>query len=248
MFCKNCGNPLPEGSKFCSKCGAKQDVGKERVVISKGEAPQDYGKKAYHPQLVGFSNACQYPQIIQFKEKVKKSNMGCLWTVSFVPVVGITIMGIAGLFTGDNDGEFALYMFGFGALLTLIMLLISSIVKLKTRKDKPGWEGTVVDKSKKKYRDRHAEKHHSDSGLMYYTYYSIKVRTDDGKKESFGQADCTELYNYFQIGDRVKYHPVLEYYEKYDKSHDKYIFCACCKCRNSIENDVCKECGMPLFK
>ena len=24
MFCQNCGNKLPDGTKFCSKCGASQ--------------------------------------------------------------------------------------------------------------------------------------------------------------------------------------------------------------------------------
>ena len=26
MFCKKCGNQLPDGAMFCSKCGTKQDV------------------------------------------------------------------------------------------------------------------------------------------------------------------------------------------------------------------------------
>ena len=37
MFCKNCGNELPDGSKFCSKCGAAvqaESVVKKRKFLS----------------------------------------------------------------------------------------------------------------------------------------------------------------------------------------------------------------------
>ena len=37
MFCKYCGNQLPENAKFCSSCGAKVD---EEVQAVKYEEPQ----------------------------------------------------------------------------------------------------------------------------------------------------------------------------------------------------------------
>ena len=37
MFCRYCGNQLPENAKFCSSCGAKVD---EEVQEVKHEEPQ----------------------------------------------------------------------------------------------------------------------------------------------------------------------------------------------------------------
>jgi uncharacterized membrane protein YvbJ len=32
MFCKNCGNQIPDNSAFCGKCGAKTEAAEQQVV------------------------------------------------------------------------------------------------------------------------------------------------------------------------------------------------------------------------
>ena len=49
------------------------------------------------------------------------------------------------------------------------------------------------------------------------------------------------------MGDRVRYHPDIDYYEKYDKSNDTHILCPFCNKVNPISDDVCK-CGAPVLK
>lgn len=39
MFCSNCGRRIPEGSKYCSSCGAKQEVVPEKVSAASNSVP-----------------------------------------------------------------------------------------------------------------------------------------------------------------------------------------------------------------
>jgi hypothetical protein len=55
------------------------------------------------------------------------------------------------------------------------------------------------------------------------------------------------MYDYLDIGDRVRYHPALETYEKYDKSKDEVIYCNVCR-RGTRFNDRCERCKNLLFK
>lgn len=56
------------------------------------------------------------------------------------------------------------------------------------------------------------------------------------------------MYDYLSVGDRVRYHPAFETYEKYDKSKDKIIYCNVCRMMNPVANDRCKRCDNLLFK
>ncbi len=43
MFCKNCGASMPDGSSFCSQCGARADVPVENNVPAGNHAGDGYG-------------------------------------------------------------------------------------------------------------------------------------------------------------------------------------------------------------
>lgn len=210
-------------------------------------APQRYGVKAGNPGLVGFSERYRDPRILAYKEKEKKRSGGCLLTLAALVPVGTALLGLFGWMNGENDLEAVLLLTGLSLIPAAVLLLAALIKKAASRREKPMWEGTVIDKTKKQERDYHAEKHR-EQDTYYYTRYILHVRRDDGKKETFCAIDDPAFYGYYQIGDRIRYHPVLEYYEKYDKSHDNMIYCACCRQRNPIGNDTCENCGMPLFK
>lgn len=42
MFCRNCGNQLPDGSTVCYQCGASQLEGQQQATPQQGYAPQGY--------------------------------------------------------------------------------------------------------------------------------------------------------------------------------------------------------------
>ena len=57
-----------------------------------------------------------------------------------------------------------------------------------------------------------------------------------------------EMYDYFKVGDRVRYHPAFATYEKFDKSRDSIIYCNVCSMMNPVSNDRCERCANLLFK
>ena len=251
IFCKNCGNELPDGTKFCDKCGTPVEAAEpapapapKKKKAVRAEAPSTYRSDELRPNgnLIGFSNVCNHPEILAAEKEEKKSNMGCLWTATVLPIVAGLVIGIISKVTEDTPMSIPLVIGGFLSLIMLIVTLIKG-----AQKPKPMWDGVVIDKSKKSRHDRHADKRHPDD-IHYSTEYKIKFRTDSGREETLTSADNPSLYNYLKIGDRVRWHPKLGYCEKYDKSHDRYIYCAVCGERNHIEKDRCQKCGAPLFK
>ena len=79
--------------------------------------------------------------------------------------------------------------------------------------------------------------------------YVLVFRTTDGQKKTLEERKTTKYYDYFRIGDRVRYHPQLNgFYEKYDKSLDRYLICPICGRENKIKNDRCKYCNNILVK
>lgn len=91
-----------------------------------------------------------------------------------------------------------------------------------------------------------------DSNGQYYTerytLYTVVFKTDQGKIEKRSREDDDLVYNYFEIGDRVRHHKGLGTLEKYDKSKDSIIFCNACSTLNDINDEKCYRCSCPLLK
>lgn len=129
-----------------------------------------------------------------------------------------------------------------GTVLGLFMFMLG-VWCLRNAK-KPGWEGVVIKKLEKK---RHRR---DDDGFdRSYMEYIVLIKTDQGKKKRIIERKQGALmYHYFKVGDRVRYHPALETYEKYDKSKDRVIYCNVCRTMNPLANDRCEKCNNLLFK
>lgn len=65
------------------------------------------------------------------------------------------------------------------------------------------------------------------------------IRSEAGELYSISAEDDITRYQYYQIGDKVRYHKGLNTFEKYDKSKDGIIFCNACASLNDIRNDYC---------
>ena len=50
--------------------------------------------------------------------------------------------------------------------------------------------------------------------------------------------DDDTVFNYYQIGDKVRHHGGLNSIEKYDKSGDEIIFCNACTYLNDIKDGL----------
>lgn len=120
MFCANCGERLPEGAAFCSNCGAKaqQNSGDMQCV-----------------NLIGFTPRCNSPEILETARKHRKSVIGCMWILVFLPLIGFPIAGL--LMDDFPFGESVVV----GAGIALVMLLINLFALYKSKQ--PIWEGTI---------------------------------------------------------------------------------------------------------
>jgi hypothetical protein len=83
------------------------------------------------------------------------------------------------------------------------------------------WDGVVVDKQilQKIERVRYGNKVRT----VPYTPYVLKVKRDDGKIFTHSVRDNRAIFDYYQIGERVRHHKGFSYYEKYDKWKDSWI-------------------------
>ncbi len=264
MFCHNCGSKLPENSAFCSSCGAKIQASAPDVCMACGaklpngaefctgcgkavnpaaQEPMEKSQAAYSalPQgsagLVGFSDRCHSPEIMAAAQKSKKTSIGCMWILVFVPLIGFPA---AGLLMDDFPFGESLII---GALLAIIMLAVNLLALRKTRQ--PMWEGVVVNKYSKEKSEHRGE----DDNRQTYTEYTVVIRTDAGRKKTIVERKSgRNMYDYLSVGDRVRFHPRFGTYEKYDKSKDRIIYCNVCSMMNPIQNDRCKRCNNLLFK
>jgi hypothetical protein len=236
MFCSNCGNKLPEGAEFCIGCGTAVNP-----ATSKPMEPNHAATPA-PPQsgagLVGFSDRYNCPEILAAAQKNKKSSIGCMWILVFVPLMGFPVAGLL-----MNDFPFGESLV-IGVGIALVMLVVNLLALRKTKQ--PMWEGVVVNKySKEKSEHQGGE----DDNWRTYTEYTTIVNTDAGKKKTIVEKDSgRHMYDYLSVGDRVRFHPRFGTYEKYDKSKDRIIYCNVCSMMNSIQNDRCKRCNNLLFK
>ena len=265
MFCPNCGNKLPEGAAFCPDCGAGILASAPGMCTGCGAALPDDAEfcidcgtavtpSAPEPMppnraaasapplggagLVGFSDRYNCPEILTAAQKNKKSSIGCMWILVFVPLIGFPV---AGLLMDDFPFGESLVI---GVGIALVMLVVNLLALRKTKQ--PMWEGVVVNKySKEKSEHRGGE----DDNYRTYTEYTTIINTDAGKKKTIVEKDSgRNMYDYLSVGDRVRFHPMFGTYEKYDKSKDRIIYCNVCSMMNPIQNDRCKRCNNLLFK
>ncbi len=217
-LCGQCGGSIPDTARFCPACGA--------AFSGAGGGG-----------LVGFSERCFAPEIIAAAEKRRKSNAGCIWMVAFAP---LAILAILGLLVEELPFTDALIIGGAFAIAVLIIGFFAS-----RGAKRPMWEGTVS----RKYSREKSERISKESGdYRYYTAYYTEIIADNGRKRTVQEKDKRQIYDYFAVGDRVRYHPRFGAYEKYDKSRDRIIYCVVCSEKNPIQNDRCEKCGNLLFK
>jgi hypothetical protein len=233
MHCTSCGKEIADQAKFCAYCGAEV-VG---IEVEHNHQPQ---KESVNQQsLVGFSKKISDPAFDKYLSNTKK--YGKQFTVGLVVLLFIGF-GIYG--TVSDEMEFIQAML-IASLLGGVYLTWTFIA-LSRRGKKEDWDGVVIDKKKK--RKTRSQGSGDDSYNETYIQHQVIIKKDNGKKHVLKHDDTDVVYNYYQIGDKVRFHGKLNSLEKYDKSHDSIIFCSACASINKIEDDVCFRCKCPLLK
>ena len=191
---------------------------------------------------VGYSSRINDPA---FKKYLKNSNRWSLLFSLIIAIVAVVGFYIYGETSSEMENPQALYIgFGIGGMFILVALF-----QVLGRKKSRTWDGTVVDKTVKNKRRRQSTgADENDFYWVEYTEYKVIIRSEQGKKYEITAEDDTTLYDYYQIGDKIRHHAGLNSYEKYDKSKDSIIFCGACGSLNQIEDDFCHRCKCPLLK
>jgi len=244
VICAACGAAIPDDAEFCINCGTAVTAVGAPTATEPTMPPRPtcfappQGGDTRSTGLVGFSERCKSPEILVAAQKSKKSSIGCMWILVFVPLIGFPIAGL--LMDDFPFGESLVIGIG----IALIMLIVNLLALRKTKQ--PIWEGTVVNKYSK---ERSEHRGGDDDNYRTYTEYTTVINTYSGKKKTIVEKDSgRHMYDYLSVGDRVRFHPMFGTYEKYDKSKDRVIYCNVCSMMNPIQNDRCKRCNNLLFK
>ena len=227
MYCKHCGTALPDDTRFCTGCGA----------------PTGYAPDSHPPTgggRIGYSERIQDPAFARYLKSTNRWSAGFSVILAVAAVIGFTIYGEV---SSEMENPQALFIgLGIGG-----MFLLIALYTILTRKRSKTWDGVVVDKTIKEKTHRH-DTGNNDSTIDYYTEYAVIMRDERGKSHRMTAEDDRTVFDYFQVGDRVRHHAALNSYEKYDKSRDSIIFCNACGTLCQISDDVCFRCKCPLLK
>lgn len=236
MFCKNCGTQIAENARFCARCGTQ--------TASVPTAPQAASYQSFTMGgSIGFSARIQDPA---FAGYVRKSNQ---WAGIFAVILAVAaVIGfyIAGESSGSEmENPQSLFIgLGIGG-----MFLLIAFFQILGRKRSRTWDGAVIDKTvRQKTRKRSYGNDNDDYHIEHYTEYTVVIQDDTGRKHRLAVENDDTVFNYYQVGDRVRHHAGLNSYEKYDKSRDSIIFCNACANLCDIREDRCPRCQCPLLK
>lgn len=271
MFCPYCGAQTVDGAVFCIKCGKQlpnsatpannpntQNIPTQPVnniagdtakIVQQTVLPNPQANNLFvapPPQQlsrVGYSNAVNDPRFISKRRNQSCIAFGC--SIIMIPMPFIGFWAYSQFWHGMEMSEALKVGAGVSAIF-FVFYLILWIKKLFSRQ----WEGVVTALCEEEhiYRRNHSEGSSFTRQREYYYLYVVKIQTDSGKIKRIENKSAKSFYfNYLKVGDRVKYHPDINYYEKYDKTKDTHILCPFCNRVNPITDDVCK-CGAPVVK
>lgn len=196
--------------------------------------------KSQEQKSIGFSSKINDPAFAKYLKNTNRWSGIFAVIIALIAIVGFFIYGET---SSEMENPQALYIgFGIGG-----MFLLIAFFQIIGRKRSKTWDGTVTDKKAIK-KNRRQSSGNDDYYWESYVEYTVFIRSDQGKEHKLRVDNNDTIYNYYRVGDRVRHHKGLNTYEKYDKSGDSVIFCACCAKLNDMQTDTCSFCKCPLLK
>ncbi|MDL2254279.1 hypothetical protein LJC49_09490 [Ruminococcaceae bacterium OttesenSCG-928-I18] len=184
---------------------------------------------------LGYSARISDPAFAEYIQKSRKASSIFGVVLAVIVLAGFAIYGVV-----RGTLVFAMVI---GIFLAGLFLIVTFVTLSKNKKGGT-WDGEVVDKRIKKRRRASGD----NGNRRSYNEYIVYVKDDKGKIHKLASASVSAVYNYYQIGERVRRHPGLQYYEKYDKTGDAEILCNACLQFNSVYADTCSQCKCPVLK
>lgn len=229
MFCARCGTLLADDALFCSACGGRTPD--RAAAETPSPAP---GRAVTGP--VGWSRRIEDPEFQRlWKKNSKATLLYGLLAATGIPLVVFLV----------SDGEAGSRLAVSAILFVFFALLFSGLHVWRSAR-KP-WDGAVVRKETR-VKQRRVNYTDGDSRIDSYTAYFVMARDNiTGRERNIIPEEDEALFRYFREGDVVHYHPRIDYYEKYDKSHDTSVYCVCCRTLQAVHRDACGHCGCPLL-
>ena len=189
---------------------------------------------------MAYSNRIHDPAFAKYRadsEKYAKIFASILATAA---VLGFYLYGELGT---EMDNPEALYI----GLVIGGMFIAIALITNRSKKGAKTWDGTVCAKQVEK-KTRRRKSTDLDYHMREYLLYTVTIKSNDGKAHEITAENDDTTYNYYQIGDKVRYHGSLRSFEKYDKSKDSIVFCNACASLNEMSAERCHRCHCPLLK
>jgi len=176
---------------------------------------------------MAYSDKINDPSLNKYLKNTNNYKFIFSFGLAFIAVVGFYLYGEFG---DDMDNPEALSV---GLVIGGMFFLIGLFSVFSGRR-KASWDGMVVEK---KILDQKNKR-----------LFIVYIENANNQRHEMVAEDDDTLYNYYKIGDKVRYHGKLKTFEKFDKSNDGLIFCNACAFMNTKEDDVCVNCGCVLLK
>ncbi|MHB1152588.1 MAG: hypothetical protein ACYCWE_06555 [Eubacteriales bacterium] len=226
FFCARCGIRLTRGANVCHIC--------DLSITS--DAPF-YKTAVQGSGGIGWSEKINDPRFNAYRKNNRIYIW--IWTIALAVIIPVLLLAF-------GDFESLTEALTVGGIVFVMFVLIGFFSSLKTIFTGRQWEGNVI------YKEVNDRKKSYISGnkviQQVYTEYAVHVKTLNGKNIILTYKNDDTMYNYFNIGDRIRHHGKVKYIEKYDKSNDSIILCAACGYKSDIRADYCSACGCPLLK
>ena len=263
-YCPICGNIIDPVTNVCGYCGTSdmriQQDGQYYTgdpyqgMVQSGDPYQNrgyagdpydqsvfagYGQVRTGIPAPGFSDRAEHPEVLAAVKKNR--NAGKIFGVIIVPLPLIGFL----IYSMLSDKMEVSRGFLYGGIVSLVFLVfaISGFVRERSSKT---YDADVIDKKMRTiYRNRNSD------DPRPITEYTTVVRTLDGRKKKIVELEGSRIwaYSYLNEGDRFRYHPHFSFpYELYDKTHADGIYCVSCQTKNTITEDRCRKCNVPLLK
>lgn len=187
----------------------------------------------YRETSPGFSSRIHDPALWRQLKRAHRRNLIVGFVLSLLVFLCMAVYG-------HSRGNLRMGLLQGGAVFVLYVIVM--LIQQAKRRGGGTWDGTVVDKTMREVKIPHG------NTWRVSREYTLHVRSDRGRLYRLTALNSDALHGYYRIGDRVRRHPWMQYFEKYDKRGDSAILCNACLAFNSMSRDTCKRCGCPLLK